>query len=149
MDVQRTRFLCIAQEQTARPVLVVRVVLDYLADDDGLSNFLNADTPPQGLVHRMTRKLKLVRRDFCLDTSDLRHATVSHVGPQGGCGGHLGGAQGGQQGGDQGQNASDQDADDHRAEDDARRQVRHAGVPAHRTPAHQEDADEAQNPAAR
>lgn len=64
LDVQRSIIGCRAENQTAWPILVVRVVFDDFAVGYCFANLLYADVAQDALVDGVSRELELARFDL-------------------------------------------------------------------------------------
>ena len=76
MNVQRFSGPCKTQYQTARSILVFRVVLYDLTDFHGFTDLLYIDPAQNTLVDRMPGELKLTLGDLIANLMDCRHAGI-------------------------------------------------------------------------
>jgi hypothetical protein len=72
--VQRSSRLRCAEDQAARAVFIVGIVLDNLASSDRLSCFGNADLSKDGPIHCLPRKLEGIGGFLSANVIDGRHA---------------------------------------------------------------------------
>ena len=76
MDVHRLPSPCKPEYQTARSILVVRVVLYHLAVFDGFADLPDIDSAQNTLVDRMPGELKLSLCDLVANLMDSCHACI-------------------------------------------------------------------------
>lgn len=81
MDVQRLSGPCEPEYQTARSILVVRVVLYNLAVFYRFTDLLDIDSAENTLVDRMPGELKPTLCDLVANLMDSCHAGIISPGP--------------------------------------------------------------------